>query len=132
MTRGGPDNATTVLLSTTSRIWRGIPTTSAKPPPPPSDLWPGCSPSLLNLKLLEKGAHYERWKPSLLVVVRWSPSLPLWLRLRRSQPFTLSALMCPGSAVGQPVYLMLATAFSATTFGEDMASPAAAPAADAG
>ncbi len=31
---------------------------------------------------------------------------PLWLRLRRSSPFTLTVLMCClGAAVGQPVYL---------------------------
>jgi sn-glycerol 3-phosphate transport system permease protein len=35
MTRGGPDNATTVLLYYIQNL-AGIPTTSAKPPPPPS------------------------------------------------------------------------------------------------
>ncbi len=30
---------------------------------------------------------------------------PLWLRLRRSSPFTLTVLMLHGAAVGQPVYL---------------------------
>ncbi len=44
MTRGGPDNATTVLLYYIQNLaW--IPTTSVKPPPPPSSPWPGCSPS---------------------------------------------------------------------------------------
>ncbi|MFK3706971.1 carbohydrate ABC transporter permease, partial [Klebsiella sp. NPDC088457] len=48
---------------------------------------------------------------------------PLWLRLRRSPPFTLSVLMCCLALLWiSPFIWMLATAFSATTFGEDMAS----------
>lgn len=58
-----------------------------------------------------------------LVVSSPVASLPLWLRLRRSQPFTLSVLMCCLALLWvSPFIWMLATAFSATTFGEDMAS----------
>ena len=50
-------------------------------------------------------------------------SRPLWLRLRRSQPFTLTVLMCCLALLWMSPFLwMLATSFSATTFGEDMAS----------
>ena len=52
-----------------------------------------------------------------------SASRPLWLRLRRSQPFTLTVLMCCLALLWMSPFLwMLATSFSATTFGEDMAS----------
>lgn len=52
-----------------------------------------------------------------------SVSRPLWLRLRRSQPFTLTVLMCCLALLWMSPFLwMLATSFSATTFGEDMAS----------
>ncbi|WP_462182520.1 carbohydrate ABC transporter permease [Klebsiella variicola] len=48
---------------------------------------------------------------------------PLWLRLRRSSPFTLTVLMCCLALLWvSPFIWMLATSFSATTFGEDMAS----------
>ncbi len=48
---------------------------------------------------------------------------PLWLRLRRSSPFTLTVLMCcPALLWVSPFIWMLATSFSATTFGDDMAS----------
>lgn len=48
---------------------------------------------------------------------------PLWLRLRRSQPFTLTVIMCCLALLWvSPFIWMLATSFSATTFGEDMAS----------
>ena len=58
-----------------------------------------------------------------LVVRSPVASSPLWLRLRRSQPFTLSVLMCCLALLWvSPFIWMLATAFSATTFGEDMAS----------
>ena len=58
-----------------------------------------------------------------LVVRSPVASPPLWLRLRRSQPFTLSVLMCCLALLWvSPFIWMLATAFSATTFGEDMAS----------
>ena len=48
---------------------------------------------------------------------------PLWLRLRRSSPFTLTVLMCCLALLWiSPFIWMLATSFSATTFGDDMAS----------
>ena len=48
---------------------------------------------------------------------------PLWLRLRRSSPFTLTVLMCCMALLWvSPFIWMLATSFSATTFGDDMAS----------
>lgn len=48
---------------------------------------------------------------------------PLWLRLRRSSPFTLTVLMCcPALLWVSPFIWMLTTSFSATTFGDDMAS----------
>lgn len=48
---------------------------------------------------------------------------PLWLRLRRSQPFTLTVIMCCLALLWvSPFIWMLATSFSTTTFGEDMAS----------
>ena len=48
---------------------------------------------------------------------------PLWLRLRRSSPFTLTVLMCCLALLWvSPFIWMLTTSFSATTFGDDMAS----------
>ncbi|VVT47096.1 putative SN-glycerol-3-phosphate transport system permease [Kosakonia radicincitans] len=48
---------------------------------------------------------------------------PLWLRLRHSRPITLTLLMvCLALLWVSPFIWMLSSAFSATTFGEDMAS----------
>ena len=54
---------------------------------------------------------------------------PLWLRLRRSSPFTLTVLMCCLALLWvSPFIWMLATSFSATTFGDDMATSSEAAA----
>lgn len=48
---------------------------------------------------------------------------PLWLRLRQSRKVTLGALMtCLALLWVSPFLWMLSSAFSATTFGEGMAS----------
>ena len=52
---------------------------------------------------------------------------PLWLRLRRSSPFTLTVLMCCLALLWvSPFIWMLATSFSATTFGDAITSSRAA------
>lgn len=123
MTRGGPDNATTVLL-TTSRIWRGIlhdlgkASAATFPDPGRAVRLSRCLTS--NCWRKEPTMSAEA---SPLVVRSPVALLPLRLRLRRSQPFTLSVLMCCLALLWvSPFIWMLATAFSATTFGEDMAS----------
>lgn len=56
---------------------------------------------------------------------------PLWLRLRRSSPFTLTVLMCCGAAVGQPVNLdadhLIQRNYLRRRYGLAAAAPAADP-----
>ncbi len=56
---------------------------------------------------------------------------PLWLRLRRSSPFTLTVLMCcMAAAVGQPVYLDAGHLVQRYHLRRRYGVAAAAPAAD--
>lgn len=87
MTRGGPDNATTVLLYYIQEsAWdtHDLGKASAATFLTLAGLF---AFSLINLKLLEKEPTMSA-EISPLMVRSPAASRPLWLRLRRSRPFT--------------------------------------------
>ncbi len=122
MTRGGPDNATTVLLYYIQNLaWdtHDLGKASAATFLTLAGLF---AFSLINLKLLEKEPTMSA-EISPLMVRSPAAARPLWLRLRRSQPFTLTVIMCCLALLWvSPFIWMLATSFTRHHLRRDMAS----------